>query len=139
MPQSSPKINLLKLSNGEKNLTPLESFSRFILGEDCGNEIEKYKVKIGDERYELIKAFIQENIMPYLDVHGRHLCSSYGLKHFIENRIGGYVSNETVKVIMCQLGAKKKRFMHGYEYPIDLFYSYNGVMGVERYKKEKRK
>lgn len=118
--------------NGIKFFSPLSCLNTYILG--LGEA--EYKVEVGDDRYEQIKAWIQENVMPYLDVHGKHLCSSYGLKHLIEDNIGGYVSNETVKVIMCELGAKKRRFIHGHEYPINLFYSYNGVMGVERYKNE---
>lgn len=117
--------------NGVKFFSPVEAFHLYILGEGDKRD----KVRVDDERYNQIKEWIQKNVMPYLDVKGRKLCSTYGLKHFIEYNIGGYVSNETVKVIMCELGAKKRRVMHGEEYPINLFYSYNGIMGVELYER----
>lgn len=116
---------------GVKFFSPSSCFNSYILG--LGED--EYKTEIGDERYNQIKEWIQKNVMPYLDVKGRKLCSTYGLKHFIEYNIGGYVSNETVKVIMCELGAKKRRVMHGEEYPINLFYSYNDIMGVEPYER----
>jgi hypothetical protein len=126
-PEAGYKIKV----NDVKFFSPFSCFNSYILG--LGDN--KYKIEIGDNRYNQIKRWIQEHVMPYLNTHGNKQCSSYGLKHFIQDSIGGYVSNETVKVIMCELGANKKRVMHGEEYPLNLFYSYDGVMGVEKYEK----
>lgn len=66
-----------------------------------GQGDDEYKTHVGDGRYRQIEAWLVENVLPYATTKGSTVISSYDLKHVVENRIGGYVSNETVKFIMA--------------------------------------
>ena len=115
--------------NGVKFFSPFECFNTYVLGEG-DNE---HKVRVNDETYIKIKSWIQEKIVPYLCKGGNKVCSSYGIKHMAEDQLGFYVSNETVKIIMCELGVIKKR--NKVQWDINLYYPYKGIVGIEKYER----
>lgn len=110
---------------GIKFFSPFSCFSSYILGEGAGD----YRSKINDDRYNEIKACILEKVIPYVCKTGRKTLSSYTLKHGLEQELGGYVSNETVKIIMIELGVPTRKSK--YEYSINILYPYSGVLPLE--------
>ena len=92
---SSPGYNMDV--KGTKFFNPISCHFSFLMGQGD----DEYKTHVGDGRYRQIEAWLVENVLPYATTKGSTVISSYDLKHVVENRIGGYVSNETVKFIMA--------------------------------------
>lgn len=102
---------------GVKFFSPYSCYESFILGDSD----DKYKTRLGDKRYLRIAAYLYINVIPdIMSGKDRHR-NSYGIKHQVENAIGGYVSNETVKYIMAMF--KVPHIETSTEYPINIDYS----------------
>ena len=78
-------------------LSPVEQYNAYLKG--TGNK--RFMTCVGDARYKAIEECIINKVLPNIRRYGKKKISSYGLKHAIENEVGGYVSNETVKYIMA--------------------------------------
>lgn len=102
---------------GTRFINPVSCHYAFLLG--LGDD--RHKTCLGDDRYKLIESYILKNIIPNMraTTGGGYMMSSYGLKHIIENAIGGYVSNETVKFIMAY---HESTYVHAAEPEINVIY-----------------
>lgn len=119
--------------NGVKFFSPEDQFISFILGDGE----DKYKTKVGDDRYKQIEEYIKTNILHYVSKSGSKTLSSFGLKHMIEYELGFYVSNETVKVIMALADVPTRA--NGEDYPINIYYPYSGIIGIKHERKKRNR
>lgn len=102
--------------NGTRFFNPLSCHYSFLLG--LGED--KYRTRIGDDRYKQIEKWLVEEIIPEIKPYAKQRISSYRIKHLCEGAIGGYVSNETVKFIMAVHGVPHLD-RHG-EYYLNVYY-----------------
>ena len=109
--------------NGVKFKSPSKQFYKFVLGELD----DMFKTRLGDNRYEQIRSYIESNVMPHIRKNSSKITNSYALHHKITRALGFYVSNETVKVIMAFLGVPTRRSKE--EYPLNVEYYYSGNIG----------
>lgn len=81
---------------GTTFFNPIQCHYSFLLGKGS----DKYKTCIGDERYRQVERWLIKYIIPRMRNKSKRIVTSYTLKHWCEDAIGGYVSNETVKFIL---------------------------------------
>ena len=82
-------------------------------------EILSYESESLTENYEKVKDFLELTVIETRSYNRKH--TSYGIKHMIEDIIGGYVSNYDVKVAMAELniiGIPSEAGCINYFYPI---------------------
>ncbi|SHJ99413.1 hypothetical protein SAMN02745248_01504 [Hathewaya proteolytica DSM 3090] len=107
---------------GTKFFNPIECHYKYLLGQGS----DEYKTCVGDDRYKEIEQCLVKHFIPRIKKYGRRIKTSYDIKHMVQNKIGGYVSNETVKFILSMYKVPVAVIDRKDEaYPINLKYYFN--------------